>query len=98
MTGSMPTGQNVMSLAARSLALARWALLGAVLFTTLAWLALTGLPRQETALAILAVAAVIFVGAVLAARKNVSLAATLLGSSAGLLLAVILLITLVRRD
>ena len=94
----MPTFQSVISLAARSVALARWSLLGALLFTTLAWLALTGLPRQETALAILGVSAVIFVGAVLTARKNISLAATLLGSSAGLLLGILLLIILVRRD
>ena len=94
----MPTFQSVISLAARSVALARWSLLGALLFTTLAWLALTGLPREETALAILGVSAVIFVGAVLTARRNISLAATLLGSSAGLLLGILLLIILVRRD
>ena len=93
----MPTFQSVMSLAARSVALARWLLLGALVFTTLAWLALTGLPRQETALAILGVSAVIFVGAVLAARRHISLAATLVGSSAGLLLGIVLLLILVSR-
>ena len=92
-----PKFQDATSLVARTVALARWSLLGTLIFTTLAWLALTGLPRQETVLAILGVSAVTFVGAVLTARRSLSLAATLVGSTAGLLLATVLLLVLISQ-